>query len=237
MLLRKPLRLFVMNKRALEDLLQARQNGVVRNGQVQAQAVTLAILGEIADAVADGVLRAADLHVLAVYPDRTGIHRVCAADQAHRLGTSRADQTGEAKDLALAELKGNVLHIERVQMLGLKHDGRVGRTHGFCFRLLIDRAADHKPDDFGDFRRGGVERGDILAVAHDGDAVGDALELIHAVRDIDDADAGLLELPDEDEQVIDLRVGQDGGRLVKNEQSCVLMGQGLCDLDHLLLRD
>ena len=122
-------------------------------------------------------------------------------------------------------------------MLGLEHDGRVGRAHGLRLRLFIDRTADHEPDDLGNFRRGRLERVDILAVAHDGDAVGDALELIHAVRDVDDADAGLLELADEDEQIVDLRVGQDGGRLVENEQLRVLMGQRLCDLDHLLLGD
>ena len=109
-------------------------------------------------------------------------------------------------------------------MLGLEHDGRIGRAHGLRLRLFIDRAADHEPDDLGNFRRGRLERVDILAVAHDGDAVGDALELIHAVRDVDDADAGLLELADEDEQIVDLRVGQDSGRLVENEQSSCAHG-------------
>ena len=237
MLLRKLVHFSVMDEGALEDLLQTGQDGVVRDGQVEAQAVALAVLGEIADAVVDGVLRAVDLHVLSVYPDRAGVHRIRAADQAHGLGAARADKTGEAEDLALAELEGNVLDIEGVQVLGLEHDGRVGRAHGLCFRFLIDRAADHEADDLGDLRRGGVERSDVLAVAHDGDAVGDAFELIHAVRDIDDADAGLLELADKDEQVVDLRVGQDGGGLVEDEQSCVFMGQSLCDFDHLLLRD
>ena len=236
-LLRKLVRFSVMDERALEQLLETRQDGVVCDGQVEAQAVALAVLGEITDAVVDGVLRAADLYVLAVYPDRAGVHRVRAADEAHRLGAARADQTGKAEDFALAELERYVLHIEGIQMLGLEHDGRVGRACGFCFRLFVDRAADHEADDLGDFRRGGVERGDILAVAHDGDAVGDALELIHAVGDIDDANAGLFELPDEDEQVVDLRVGQDGGGLVEDKKSCVFMGQGLCNFDHLLLCD
>ena len=122
-------------------------------------------------------------------------------------------------------------------MLGFEHNRGIRRTHGLCFRLLIDRAADHKTDDLGDFCRRGIERGDILTVAHNGDAVGDALEFIHAVRDIDDADTGLFQLSNEDEQIVDLRVGQDSRRLIKNQQSCVLMRQSLCNFNHLLLCD
>ena len=94
-----------MNKRAFEQLLQTRQNGIVRDGQVQAQAVALAILGEIADAIMYSVLRAADFHVFAVYPDYAGIHWICAADQTHRFSASRADQTGKAENFTLAEFE------------------------------------------------------------------------------------------------------------------------------------
>ena len=51
-LLRKPLRLFVMNKRALEDLLQARQNGHISKNMLEA-----------ADTVVNGVPFACDVGV------------------------------------------------------------------------------------------------------------------------------------------------------------------------------
>ena len=60
--------------------------------------------------------------------------------------------------------------------------------------------------------------------------------LAQAVRDVEDADAELLEPADELEQNLDLVIGQRRGRLVEHEDARVQRA-GLDDLDHLLLGD
>jgi hypothetical protein len=81
---------------------------------------------------------------------------------------------------------------------------------------------------------GGRERCDVLAVAHDGDAVGDALEFVHLVRDVDDADAVRLELVDDGEEVRRSRRSfraAVGSSMMRTRE---LEGQGLGDFDQLL---
>ncbi len=72
------------------------------------QAVALAVLRQVADALLDGRLRVVDVDLLAV--DRhlaTGLG-VGADQRAGRLGTPRAHQAGEAEDLALLEGEAHV---------------------------------------------------------------------------------------------------------------------------------
>lgn len=75
-------------------------------------------------------------------------------------------------------------------MLHLQHHRRVLRALALGLGVLVDDAADHHVDDvfLGAFL--GDQRADVLAVAHDRNAVGDALDLVHAVRDVDDAVVG-----------------------------------------------
>ena len=79
-------------------------------------------------------------------------------------------------------------------------------------------------------------RGHVLAVAKDGDPVGERESLVQAVADVDDADAVLLELADDLEEVVDLAQAQRGGGLV-HDDDVRLVQEGLGDLDHLLLPD
>ena len=176
-----------------------------------------------------------DLDLLALDPDDAGVLGVRAADQAHGLGPARAHQAREAQDLALAELKGDILHVAGHQALGLQHHRRTRRHVGFALGLLVDHAAHHHLHHLVDGHRGGVHGIDILAVPHDGDPVGDLLELIHPVGDIDDAHAGGLQAADKDEQILDFALGQGGGGLIHNEDFRIIVGESLGNLHHLLL--
>ena len=69
----------------------------------------------------------------------------------------------------------------------------------------------------------------MLAVAQDGGAVGDAEDLVHAVRDVDDGDALAAKLADIVEQALDLVLGQRRGRLVEHQHLAGLR----CRLDDL----
>ena len=60
-------------------------------------------------------------------------------------------------------------------------------------------------------------RADGVAVAHDGDLVGDPEELVEPVRDVDDRDPGVGEPADDAEQHLDLGVGQDRRGLVQDQ--------------------
>ena len=135
------------------------------------------------------------------------------------------------------QLKAHVLHhLARVEVLHLQHDRRVRRDHALGLGVLVDHAADHHVDDVVLGAVLGDQRADIAAVAHDGDAVGDDLDLVHAVRDVDDAQLLLAQIADDLEQLLDLRLGQRGGGLVEDDD-LGLVGDGLGDLAHLLLAD
>src|SRR5206468_1700079 len=94
--------------------------------------------------------------------------------------------------------------------------------------------ADHHADDLFAVGVAHLHGADVMAVAEDGHAVGDAEDLLQAVADVDDADAALPEGADQVEQVCQLVLGEGGGRLVHRDDHRVA-GSGLGDLDHLLL--
>src|SRR5450830_591890 len=100
----------------------------------------------------------------------------------------------------------------------------------------VELTPDHHADDGVDrcfFSRHG---GDVFAVAHDGDAIGNAAQLVHLVRDVDDADTLRLQIADDAKQFVDLCVIERGGRLV-HDQDARVERQRLGDFHHLLLGD
>ena len=97
-----------------------------------------------------------------------------------------------------------------------------------------DLAAGHQLDQLGFRNVVGGHRLDLVAVAQDRDAVGDLLDLAHAVRHVDDADAGGFELGDEVEELGGLGIGERSRRFVEDEQAH--FGQErLGDFHHLLV--
>ena len=180
--------------------------------------------------------RLADTGLLAVYEDLAAVDLVGAEYGARHLGAAGAHQSGEAQDLALAQREADVadfraaaevLHFEHGLGPGVIRDRRP---------FVRQRAADHHGDDLFHRRRLGGHGVDIFAVAHDRHAVGDALQLVHLVRDVDDADALRLEPANDREELVDLGVVQRRGRLV-HDQHARAVGQRLGDLDHLLAGD
>ena len=111
----------------------------------------------------------------------------------------------------------------------------VSTGSGFDVRVdLLHRPAGHHLDQAivrQATRRHGV---DLAPVAQHGDAVGNLVDLLHAVRDVDDADALGLQATDQFEQAKRLLVGERRGRLVQ-DQHRRLGAQPLGNLDHLLL--
>ena len=108
---------------------------------------------------------------------------------------------------------------------------------GDAFDDLEHVAADHPP---GQVRRRRVGRGESRrrhdAAAHDRDPVGDGHHLAELVADEHDAAAVGGHRPERPEQVVDLLRGEDGGRLVHDQDPGAAVEE-LEDLDPLLLAD
>ena len=76
---------------------------------------------------------------------------------------------------------------------------------------------------------------DDLAVAHHRDAVGQFVDLVQPVGDVDDGDAVALEFADQVEQLAHVGVLQRLGRLVE-KQNLRIGGERAGDLDDVALR-
>src|SRR5208283_5667902 len=101
-------------------------------------------------------------------------------------------------------------------------------------RGLVDDAADHHADDLVYLDLGRDARVHVVAVPHDGDAVGDLFQLFEAMGNVGHTHAAGAQVADDTEKLLDLRDVQRGGRLVHDEHVRV-EGQSLGDLHHLLL--
>ena len=83
---------------------------------------------------------------------------------------------------------------------------------------------------------GGVVGGDVAAVAHHGDAVGEREDLVEAVRDEQDAGSAVAQAAGDGEEAVDLDARERRGRLVHDEHLRVERDR-LRDLDDLLVGD
>ena len=221
---------------AAQKLLEGRQDNIRFNIHAQCQAIALAILGEIANAMPDGILRGADVHPLAFHVDFAAIDGVGAKDGPRHLGAPGAHQPGKAQDLAFLQLEVNILD-DRCPGSGFSppapHPGWLFREFRSGF---VDRPADHHADDLVDGGFLGLHGIDITPIAHHRDPVGDLLQLFQAVGDMHHAHAFFAQLADHAEKLVDLRVGQRGGRLI-HDQHAGIEGEGLGNFHHLLLGD
>ncbi|MNZ80682.1 hypothetical protein D3C78_993250 [compost metagenome] len=102
--------------------------------------------------------------------------------------------------------------------------------------MLGQFAADHQVDQLcAAVARHGLDAHQ-LAIAQHGDALGDALELFQAVRDVDDGHPTLLQAFDLGEQQLDLARGEHGRRLIENQHMAVA-DQVAGNFHHLLMAD
>ena len=79
-------------------------------------------------------------------------------------------------------------------------------------------------------------RADHLAIAQDGQPVGDLLDLLQTMRDVDDPRARFAETANVVEKQSDLPRGERRGRLIQ-DQHIASAGKPASDLNHLLLAD
>ena len=135
--------------------------------------------------------------LLAVHEDLAAVDRVGAEDGARHFGAAGAHQPGKAQDLALAQREADIADFRAArEVLHFEHDRRrrcrrdAGRSSDRVRPTIIEMIVSIGVV----VGRHGV---DVFAVAHHRHAVGDALQLVHLVRDVDDADALGLEPADD----------------------------------------
>ena len=97
-------------------------------------------------------------------------------------------------------------------------------------------ATDHEANDLVHCQFGGGAGCHPGAVAHDGDFIRNAEDLLHLVRDVNDPAALCPQHVDDAEEMLDFLLGERGGRLIKYDHLGVVRHR-LGDLDHLPLRN
>ena len=105
--------------------------------------------------------------------------RQCAIEHFHQFSTPRPHQARDAKDLALAQGKGDVIHARSAEIIHLQAD----LTRRFLqMWILIFELTSHHHFDQRIFGQGCYfALGNKLPVAKDGDVVADFEDLFHAV--------------------------------------------------------
>jgi len=97
-----------------------------------------------------------------------------------------------------------------------------------------DLATDHLLDDAVGRGVDGLLCANVFAIAQDCDGVAQAEDFFHAVRDVDDGDAALLELREKMEEMLTLVRGEGAGGFIHHDDLRV-GADGGGDLDDLLL--
>ena len=131
-------------------------------------------------------------------------------------------QAGDAEQLALAQLEADAAQDSRAQVADLEQ-----RATRAVRRLGADRDVDVLADHH---RREGLRRevGDVAgadepAAAQDGDAIGEVEDLVHPVRDVEDARAAAPDLAHDLQELVDLGVRQHGRGLVEHEHAAAAL--------------
>ena len=215
------------------------QDHVVGHREGADQPVFLPVLGDVGDPRVQPLPGRAVGEVAAVQPDVPGGDRPQPEQRLAQLGLPVALHARQAEDLARADLERHPVHPDPAGLVRDRQVLDVEHHVAGLGRVLADRQL-HVPADHhrGELVLAGGRRllADDRAAAQHGDRVRDRLDFLELVRDEDDGRPGVLELPDDAEQVVGLGRGEHRGRLVEDQHGGV-PDQRLDDLDPLLDAD
>ena len=158
-------------------------------------------------------------------------------DAFHELRSLRSDQSAEAENLSLSD--GEAHSAERLlvnrRIVLHFHDGladfvmvfRIDVTEFPSHHLRNNLLCRHL------LRR---PRSDVGTVPHDGDVVGNPLDFIHFVGNVNHGDALLLQVSHDLKEELHFLIGKRGSRLVEDDDLCIV-GNRFCNFHHLHLPD
>src|SRR6516165_7621099 len=203
------------------------------------EAVGLAVLGYVGDAVIDGLPRHAVANRLAAQPDRAAIDQIAlerAEDDFRDLGTTGADQACDANHFPGIDRERHVLHdhahgdiLDRQDLLAAMACGLAAAVDG-----LRNLAANHVLHQCVTGQGLCRRRDHEATIAQHRNAIGDLQGLLERVRDVDDGDPARPQVADQMEEV-DYFLGRKArGRLVEYDDARLVVDSAR-NLDHLLL--
>ena len=218
------------------ELVEVREAHVLDDRPAEQESLVLARLGDHGKAVAQAGKRTGPSETPSGKLDRAVCAAIGAEDRTSQLGATRADESGDADDLSLADFKAHVLdawsrHVAHRQRRGSVH-GAVGLLRERCSQ----RPTEHRLDQrvLGLLRRRGGA--DQPTVTQDRDRVRKLEHLTQDVRDEQYRLAVLSERPDDLVQPGRVRPAERGRRLVHHEQASIPRERAE-NLDLLLLGD
>ena len=157
-----------------------------------------------------------------------------AEEVLQHLGAARAIQARDAQHLALAELEAGLLQAGILAREVLHLQDHISGDIVLGGEAVGELPAHHQLDDLAHGQILGLAGGHPLAVAHDGDLVADAEDLVHLMADVNDAAAPVPQHVDDTEQVLHLGLGERGGGFIEDDDLGIV-ADGLGDLHHLPL--
>ncbi|MFN8202942.1 MAG: hypothetical protein U0S48_10280 [Solirubrobacteraceae bacterium] len=207
---------------------------VLGDGEARDERV-LALRRNQDDAVPGGGLHIARQHGSPVHAHRAGARRREPGDQMRNRGPTRAHQSGERDDLAVADReRRRDVEARPIEPVDTHADGHVLADAGAGAPVSVGMPAE-QAHEVRTRQRGPRHRGDDLAVTQDGDRVRDAHDLVESVADQEGGDALGLAAQDQVEQVVAVRVSQRRRRLVQHDDARVVTHRP-CERDELLVR-
>ena len=111
-----------------------------------------------------------------------------AKDGSGDLGASCSDQAAETYDLAISYVEADVFEAPG-QRQAPDRKGHLADLFGAPPTVVVERSANHAPDDFSIAEARRRRRFDLLAIAKDSDPAADRAHLLEAMRDEDDPGA------------------------------------------------
>lgn len=193
---------------------------VLTHRQVADDAFVSTVLRGVGDAVLQRGVRIVDGDTVAVELVGAGFGLVRAVEQTSEFGASGAEQSRETHDLAGVDVEVGRLDGALAARALDGHDRLLVRADGTALLLGADLAeflgalADHHADELVARRVLGHDLLDELAVAQDGQTVGDLIDLVKEVGDEQDRHTGIAHLAHDGEEVTDLVGVERGGRFV-----------------------
>ena len=204
----------------------ALEHHIVLKRIVEHEAVLVPVLRDMAHAHETALPDGRVGNILALKRDFAAHGRLQTGQGVDKLRLAVAVDTGDADDLARADTERHV--FDGVVLMDLGGDRQVldgqdlaARLERAFFHVEADVSADHHGRQL--LRRGirGFDRADALALAQDGDAVGDLHDLVQLVGNEEDALALGREILHDLHQLLDLLRRQNGRRLVEDQDLVV----------------
>ena len=146
-----------------------------------------------------------------------------AEERLGELDRTAADPTEDRRDRIGARVQRDSLEdavqrgVDEPQRRGRVGVGRTARLQ--LGDLLAELPTDHRFDHRRPIEAGNRPAGGDVAVAEDHDVIGEGVDLVEPVGDVDDRHASVAQAADEREQPLDLLGGERRGRFVEHQQS------------------